>query len=133
VGYNGLKRIVQVCILVKNIEKARALWAELLDAAEPPITETSDGRVKLTFFNLENIDLELIQPISGPSNWQDFLEKCGEGIHHIAFHVKKMDETLGKFRNMGIEVEQRGEFEGGGYVYMGSKDKLGAIIELLAY
>lgn len=144
-GYNRLRHVAQIAIVVKDIERARAIWAKLLGLEENPIVETeswesthmtfrgkpSKGRAKLSFFNLENIVLELIQPIGGPSTWQDFLEKCGEGIHHIAFHVENLEETLEKFRRIGIKVEQKGEFEGGCYLYTNSKSELGAIIELL--
>lgn len=144
-GGEKLKRITQVAIVVKNIEEARDFWAELLGADKNPIIETegwershmtfrgapSEGKAKLTFFDLENIVLELIQPVGGPSIWQDFLERHGEGIHHIAFNIENLDETLERFAEMGIGVEQKGDFEGGCYVYMNSKGKLGAIIELL--
>jgi catechol 2,3-dioxygenase-like lactoylglutathione lyase family enzyme len=132
-------------MVVRDIEKTRDFWAKLLGVEKTPIIETegwelthmtfrgapSKGKAKLTFFNLENIVLELIQPVGGPSTWQDFLKKHGEGIHHIAFNVENLDGTLEKFRKMGIGVEQKGDFEGGSYVYINSKSKLGAIIELL--
>ena len=145
-GYaEDFKRIVQIGIVVKDIERARATWAELLGVQEPPIVETekwesthmafrgtpSKARAKLTFFNLENIALELIQPIGDSSTWQDFSEKHGEGIHHIAFNVKNLEGTLEKFNKMKIEVEQKGEYKGGCYVYTDSESKLGAIMELL--
>jgi len=144
-GSNGLKRITQVAMVVRDIEKARDVWAELLGVEKSPIIKTegwelthmtfrgapSEGKAKLTFFNLENIVLELIQPVGGPSTWQDFLERHGEGIHHIAFNVENLDETLEKFKKMGVGVEQKGDFEGGCYVYINSKSKLGAMIELL--
>jgi hypothetical protein len=53
-----------------------------------PKDKPSKGRAKLAFLNLENIELEIIQPIDGPSTWQAFLDKNGEEIHHIAFHVE---------------------------------------------
>lgn len=140
-----LRRATQIGLAVKDIEKSRAAWAQLLGVKEPPIVETeswqstrmmfretpSEGRAKLTFFKLENIVLELIQPIGSPSTWQDFLEKHGEGIHHIAFQVEDLPETLQKFAKVGTGVEQRGEFKGGCYVYTDPKSTLGAIIELL--
>jgi len=134
-----------VAMVVRDIEKARDVWAELLGVEKSPIIETeswekthmmfkgapSEGKAKLTFFKLENIVLELIQPVGGSSTWQDFLEKHGEGIHHIAFNVENLETVLEKFGKMGIEAEQKGDFEGGCYVYTSSKSKLGAIIELL--
>jgi methylmalonyl-CoA epimerase len=137
--------VTQIAIVVRDIEKASAVWSELLGLEKPPIEETeglesthmtfrgkpSKGRAKLSFLNLENLELELIQPVEGPSTWQDFLDRCGEGIHHIAFHADNLEETLEKFGKMGINVEQKGDFKGGCYVYINPKNNLGAIIELL--
>jgi len=144
-GNSKLRKITQVALVVKDIERAKAVWAQLLGVEEPAAIETeswesthmsfegapSEGRAKLSFFNFENIVLELIEPISGPSTWQDFLEKRGEGIHHIAFQVEDLEETLERFEKIEVGVEQKGEFKGGCYVYTDSKSKLGAAIELL--
>lgn len=116
------KNMVQVGLVVSDIERARALWAKLLEVEEPPIVETEDwdfthmtfrgeaskGRAKLTFFKLENVVLEIIQPIGGPSTWQDFLEKYGEGIHHIAFVAENVDESMRKLSESGVSEEQEG-------------------------
>lgn len=139
------KRVTQIAIVVRDIEKASAIWSELLGLEKPTIEETeglelthmtfrgkpSKGRAKLAFLNLENLVLELIQPVDGPSTWQDFLDRCSEGIHHIAFQVENLEETLEKFGKMGIKVEQKGDFKGGCYVYTDRKSELGAIVELL--
>lgn len=140
-----LRTVAQIAIVVRDIERTRAIWADLLGVKEPAIIETEDwesthmmfkgtpskGRARLSFFKFENIILELIQPIGGPSTWQSFLEKQGEGIHHIAFQVGNLEETLEKFRELGVGVEQKGEFKGGCYVYTDLRSELGAIIELL--
>ena len=144
-GTKQFRRVTQVGLVVKNIEEARAAWAKLLDVAEPPIVETegwesshmtfkgksSEGRAKLAFFRLENISVELIQPIGGPSTWQGFLDEHGNGIHHIAFNVENLDETLDKYKSMEIGIEQKGDYEGGCYTYIDSRGKLGGVIEIL--
>ena len=140
-----LRRATQIGLAVKDIEKSRAAWSKLLGVEEPRIVETeswesthmtfrgkpSEARAKLTFFKLENIVIEIIQPIGGPSTWRNFLEKHGEGIHHVAFQVDDLQQTLEKFRRMGIEAEQKGDYKGGYYIYLNSKDKLGVTIEAL--
>jgi len=139
------KRISQIAIVVKDIEKARAAWAKILGVKENPIIETEDwertkmmfrgkpseARAKITFFNFENITLELIEPIGSPSTWQKFADEKGGGIHHIAFHVADLDKALKRFEEAGINVEQKGNYEGGCYIYMDSTVKLGGIIEIL--
>jgi methylmalonyl-CoA/ethylmalonyl-CoA epimerase len=142
---NEFGRITQIAIVVKDIEKARTAWAKLLGMKENPISETegwektkmsykgkrSSGRAKLTFFNLENITLELLEPIGGPSTWQKFADETGGGIHHIAFNITDPDGTIKKFKEAGINVEQRGDYTGGFYIYVDSISKLGATVELL--
>lgn len=141
------RQVVQVGLIVSDIEGARRVWAKLLNLEEPPIIETEDwestqmtfkgnpsrGRAKLTFFKLENITIELIQPLGGPSTWQDFLDKHGEGVHHIAFVTENVDETVEKLSEFDVQIEQSGYFKGGGYLYIDSRKKLGAMLELLYY
>jgi len=142
---DDLKRVTQIAIVVRDIEKASAVWSKLLDMEKPSIVETeglesthmtfrgkpSNGKAKLCFLNLENLVLEFVQPVDGPSTWQDFLDRRGEGIHHIAFHVGDLKGTLERLRKIGINFEQQGDFKGGCYVYTDPKNELGAIIELL--
>ncbi len=143
---NELRRIIHVAIIVKDIEKAGKVWADLLGLEKPVAVETDDwdsthmmfrgkpakGKAKFAFLNLENMILELIEPTNGYSTWKDFLEKNGEGIHHLGFEVRSMKEMIDKFKKTGISVEQKGDFEGGSYVYFDSKNNLGAIIELIS-
>jgi len=142
---NDLKNVVQIGIVVDNIEKAVEFWSKLLGVETPRIIETgpleetkmefrgnkSSGRAKLAFIKLENIVIELIEPIDGPSTWREFLENHGPGIHHIAFDVGKPEECLEKLENLGARIEQKGMFRGGYYVYIDARKSLGAIIEIL--
>ncbi len=77
------------------------------------------------------MQLELIEPDDHPSTWKEFLDKHGEGIHHIALNVKGMKETVAYLENNGMPLVQKGEYTGGRYAYIDSSDKLGMIIELL--
>lgn len=141
-----MRRAVQIGIVVRDIGRASRLWAKLLgmDVPTPVETEmadvtnmtyrgnTSPGRAKLAFFALEDITVELIEPIDGPSTWKDFLDKHGEGMHHIAFNVEDMGKSVGRLKEIGIGIEQTGDFTGGCYAYTDPSSKLGVILELLA-
>jgi methylmalonyl-CoA/ethylmalonyl-CoA epimerase len=140
-----MKQVVQVGIVVRDVEKASRLWARLLGTEVPTVAETetpdvthmtyrgdiSPGRAKLAFFALENMTIELIEPIGGPSTWKDFLEGHGEGVHHIAFNVGDMAKSIESLKALGIVIEQRGDFTGGCYAYTSPTGGLGAILELL--
>ena len=88
---------------------------------------------KLAFFELGNIQLELIEPYGGPSVWQDFLDETGGGIHHIAYHVDDMETAIEKCKAFGMELVQYGKYgdASGAYAYFDASAQLGCCIELL--
>jgi catechol 2,3-dioxygenase-like lactoylglutathione lyase family enzyme len=139
------KAVTQVAVIVKDIDKARNAWAELLGVEVPQasIAEShfsrptlykgnpSDARAKLAFFSMDNLQIELIQPLGGESTWQDYLDSHGEGIHHIAFAVKNIDGIEKRFEMQGNPTIQRGGWDGGAYSYIDASNNLGCILELL--
>lgn len=139
------KSVCQIGIIVRDIEEASEAWAKLLGVEVPqyiltePVEEAhtcyrgkpAEGRAKIALFQMENLWLELIEPVSGPSAWQEFLETNGPGVHHIAFQVKDMDEQIALFEGKSLSLLQRGEFSGGCYAYLDTEAKLGTTVELL--
>ncbi len=141
----GTTTITQVGIIVKDIEARARAWADILGLPMPEIkvTDTVDiaqteyqgqpspARAKLAFFHMGQVDVELIEPIGGPSTWRDQLEQHGDSLHHIAFQIKGMQDKLVYLKSKGIPLVQRGEYTGGRYAYVDATDQLGTIIELL--
>ena len=142
------KKMTQVGIVVKDIEQASRAWANFLGIEEVPKINIASGHdsrptnfrgerinatAKLAFFQLDNITIELIEPLDGPSTWGEFLEEHGPGIHHVAFHVGKMKHTVPLFEKNGIMEVQHGGWGTGEYAYMDGLDSLGLIIELLEH
>ncbi|MCC5930778.1 MAG: VOC family protein [Cyclobacteriaceae bacterium] len=139
------KRVAQVAIIVRDIEAASRAWAEVLGVAVPaPIVATNnksrpthyqgaptDAEAKLAFFEMDNLQLELIEPLGGNSTWQNYLDSHGEGIHHIAFWVKGIDGVQKRFELKGMPAEQTGGWDGGGYSYIDATRNLGCVLELL--
>lgn len=138
-------RIEQIAIVVADIKTTAAAWASALGVDIPEIKETEgqetthalhlgqplQGRAKLAFFHLENLTLELIEPIGRPSVWGDDLDRKGDDLHHIAFRVDDRAQTASNLeRSADATTEQTGDFTGGGYHYLRSR-KLGALLELL--
>ena len=145
--FNGTK-IVQIAIVVHDVQKYAKSYAEFFGVEVPEIiiSETEDkaktryhgrptkARVKQAFFRFDNIVIELLEPVGGPSTWKDFLDNNGEGVHHIAFEVKGMDGRIAEMRDRGINLIQQGQwttYTGGRYAYFDSKDRLAVILELL--
>jgi methylmalonyl-CoA/ethylmalonyl-CoA epimerase len=138
---------IQVALVVHDVEKTSQAFADLLGVDVPQwrITDTVDktqaqykgepmnARAKLAFFDLGSLSLELIEPVGGPSVWQDFLDAHGQGVHHLAFKVADMDAEVEMLKGKGMPAVQRGNFTGGCYSYIDSTDSLGVMLELLAH
>ena len=141
----GSNVIVQVGLIVRDIEKTAKAYADLFgvdvpdwfltDPEEKALTryrgQPSKARAKLAFFQLGSVSLELIEPDGQPSTWQEFLDTNGEGVHHIAFHIKGMDEQVALLARKGMLLVQRGEYTGGRYAYIDGSAELKLILELL--
>ncbi|MDD9271886.1 VOC family protein [Paenibacillus sp. GCM10023248] len=138
----GTTLVCQIAMIVRDVEKATSRFAELLGVPAPPIImanedgkdtviymgQPTEGRVRLSFFRMENTVIEFIEPTEDPTTWKDFLETKGPGVHHIAFKAKnKMLETASKLEEFGFPLIQHGDK----YAYVESTDDLGVILELL--
>ena len=143
----GMKTIVQVAIVCKDIEATSKRWANLLGVAPPKITLTrpgrevkvtyrgrsSDGRVKLAFIRMGQVVLELMEPLGGDTSWKEFLDKHGEGVQHIGFQVTNLEKAAATLKSLGIAELHRGRYDSdnGTYVYFDSQPSLGVTVELL--
>lgn len=139
------KKVAQVAVIVKDIDKARTAWAQMLGVKVPEVSvaeghfsrptlyrgNPSDAKAKLAFFAMDNLQIELIQPLGGKSTWQEFLDNNGEGIHHIAFEVKNIDGVEKEFALINMPTVQRGGWDGGAYSYVDGSKEIGCILELL--
>ncbi len=143
----GLKKVIQVAIVVRDIEAAARHWAEVLGMPVPQITTTrpghevkmtyrgkpSDGQAKLTFFDLGQVVLELIQPVGEGTSWKEILDKRGEGVHHLGFQVVDPGKTAQSLEREGYPVIHQGRYDSddGTYIYFDSQKALGVLIEAL--
>jgi len=137
--------VVQIGLIVRDVEATAQAYAELLGVAVPqwfltdPEEEAhtryrgapTEARAKLAFFRLGNLQLELIEPVGGPSTWREFLEAHGEGVHHIAFEVEDMQDQVAALAEKAMPLVQRGDYTGGRYAYIDSSEQLKVILELL--
>jgi methylmalonyl-CoA/ethylmalonyl-CoA epimerase len=143
----GLKKVIQVAIVVRDIEATSKRWSEVLGMPVPPIHTTrpghevkvvyrgkpSEGQAKLTFFNLGQVVLELIEPVGEGTSWKEYLDKKGEGVQHIGFQVVDPEKATQALEKEGMPVLHKGRYDSddGTYIYMDSQDALGVVIELL--
>jgi len=97
--------------------------------------QPSDFKAKFCFYDLGNIELEIIQPLSGENIWSDFLAKHGPGLHHIKFNVPEHEEVRDYLGEHDIKITQMGSSVGKNagktWVFYGTEDKIGFAIELM--
>lgn len=140
-------KLCQVAFVVHDIEATARKYAEVFGFPVPPIIETpgfdiskttlngepSEATAKLAFFQTGQVVIELIEPDEKPSVWRDFLNKNGEGVHHIAFGVDDTQSTEAALNAEGIKTVQQGLYADGSgmYTYVDSAPQLGVMIELL--
>jgi catechol 2,3-dioxygenase-like lactoylglutathione lyase family enzyme len=148
-GILGTNVLTQVALVVRDIEKTKKKFAEFfgvpvpntVDGGKYEVTGTvvygkpaPDANCLMAFFSVgPGVQLEIIQPNGVESCWQDFLDQHGEGLHHIAFGVKNMDEKIKACEDFGLNCVQRGKYGSGTgeYAYLDGQKDLKCFIELL--
>jgi hypothetical protein len=144
-GLLGNNVVTQIGIVVRDIEASAREFAGFFgipvpvpivtDAVEKARTayrgKPTKARAKLAFMRFGSLDIELIEPDAEPSTWREFLDKNGEGIHHIAFVIEGMASVTAELERRGHPLLQKGEYAGGRYAYIDTSRTLKAIVELL--
>lgn len=115
-----MKKIDHIGIAVKNLEVSNKLFARLLGVAHYKIEEVASEGVRTSFFQMGDVKIELLEAIRVDSPIARFIEKRGEGIHHIAFDVDEVTETLS-----GLSVN--------GFHPLNETPKLGADNKMIAF
>jgi methylmalonyl-CoA/ethylmalonyl-CoA epimerase len=97
-----MKKIEHIGIAVKNIEESNALFTKLLGVAPYKMEEVLSEGVLTSFFQVGENKIELLEATNPDSPIAKFLEKKGEGIHHIAFDVTDIYAEMQRLENEGF-------------------------------
>ena len=128
-----MKNIDHIGIAVKDIEKSNLLFEKLLNTPCYKIEEVKDQGVKTSFFKTEDQKIELIASLGEQSPIQSFLEKKGEGLHHIAFEVANIKSEVERLKSEGFvpidETPKKGA-DNKMVVFLHPKATNGVLIEL---
>ncbi|MEM1577103.1 MAG: VOC family protein [Archaeoglobaceae archaeon] len=125
-------RIDQIGVVTRDIDKLTRFFREKF-GVDFVIFETQQqkGRLKIALTNLGEVQLELIQVLEGETIHAEFLKRKGEGLHHIGFFVKNLDEKLRIAKENGMEVVEQGEIAGVRYAYLDTEKDIGLTLELI--
>ena len=130
------KRIDHVAIIVRNIDQALAFYRDILGVAPREIRDVPTEQVRIAFLPLGGpggSEIELIEPTTSDSSLVKFLEKRGEGLHHICLEVDDIEASLREMQERGAPVlDQRPRIAAEGRaIFVHPKGTNGVLLELL--
>lgn len=101
----NISHIEHLGIAVKSLDEAIPYYENILGMKCYSIEEVADQKVKTAFFKVGQIKLELLEPTSDESPIAKFIEKRGEGIHHLAFAVEDgVANALAEMEGKGVRL-----------------------------
>ena len=101
-----IKKIDHIGIAVRSIEQSLPFYTEVLKLPFLGVEEVPSEQVKVAFLKLGEAKIELLEPSSADSGVAKFIEKRGEGIHHVALGVESIQERIDELKINGIRMIQ---------------------------
>jgi methylmalonyl-CoA/ethylmalonyl-CoA epimerase len=99
-----MEKLEHIGIAVKNIDQSNKVFEQLLGTAQYKMEVVESEGVKTAFFEVSGIKIELLEATRPDSPIARFIEKKGEGIHHLAFEVGDLDASLAEYKSKGFEL-----------------------------
>jgi methylmalonyl-CoA/ethylmalonyl-CoA epimerase len=128
-----LSHIEHIGIAVSNLDNAISFYENILGLKCYNIEEVPDQRVRTAFFMVGQTKIELLESTTPDGPIGRFIEKRGEGIHHIAFAVRNISEQLKQAEEKGVKlidtVPRKGA-EGLDIAFIHPKSASGVLIEI---
>lgn len=145
---NRNRKIYQIAFITRDLERSMRSWVEnlgigpwtvltfteqtmnYLKVTDTEVTEPFEFLIAISWVG--DMQLEIIQPVHGPTIYADHLARKGEGLHHIKEQIPddRIDAVLADYRSKEIGVLQTGQFDSDVHYYLGTEPKLDFIYEL---
>jgi methylmalonyl-CoA epimerase len=99
-----ISKIDHIGIAVKKIEASLPLYRDLLGLKNIRIEKVPEQKVRVAMIQVGEVKIELVEALGPDSPIAKFIEKRGEGIHHIAFSTDDIRDELQKAKSSGIQI-----------------------------
>lgn len=99
-----MRKIEHLGIAVKNIDSSVKIYESLLNTSCYKLEEVESEGVKTAFFQLGESKIELLEATNETSPIAKFIEKKGQGIHHIAFEVENIEVEIARLKSEGFKL-----------------------------
>ncbi len=128
-----IRKVNHFAIVVHNIEEALQVYERALGLELAEVKEVPEQAVRIAFLPVGESQIELVEPITAESGVARFLEKRGEGLHHICLEVDDIEAALQDLAAQGIRLidEQPRQGAHGRVAFLHPKSAHGVLIELI--
>lgn len=129
----AVKAINHIGIAVKSIDAQRDFYEKTLGAEFEGAEVVADQKVRVGFFRVGDVRLELLEPTDPSSTVAAFIEKRGEGLHHVAYTVDDIKARLAELKAEGVRLIDEAPRPGAHHTqiaFVHPKSSLGVLTEL---
>ena len=99
-----VKAVNHVGIAVRSIDAQRSFYEGTLGAVFEGCEDVPSQKVRVGFFRIGDVRLELLEPSDPSSTVAAFIEKRGEGLHHVAFTVEDLEARIAELKQSGLRM-----------------------------
>lgn len=129
----AIRKISHLGIAVRNLEEQKGFYGTILGLELVGEEEVADQKVRVAMFRAGEVRIELLEPTASDSPIAKFLDKRGEGIHHVAFEVDELPSMLSHVKERGVRLideTPRPGAEGQSIAFLHPKSTFGVLTEL---
>jgi methylmalonyl-CoA/ethylmalonyl-CoA epimerase len=127
-----IDRIHHVGIAVRDLDKSLEFYRDVLGLHVHALDTVEDQGVRAALLTIGNSEIELLEPTSPEANMAKFIDRKGEGLHHICFNTPDVDGDLETLKQKGVElVDQKSRAGLAGMIcFLHPKASRGVLVEL---
>ncbi|MBS3943725.1 MAG: methylmalonyl-CoA epimerase [Dethiobacter sp.] len=128
-----MEKIDHIGIAVRDIEAAMQFYRDCLGLSVSGVEEVAEQKVKVAFFPVGESKVELLQSTDPEGPVAKFIESRGEGVQHISFRVKNIEEKLADLKAKGVRlIDEKPRYGAGGarIAFLHPKSTGGVLVEI---
>ncbi len=128
-----VKQINHVAIVVEDIDDALSFWRDALGIEMHEMRDVPAEKSKVAFLPVPGAEIELVQPTTTDSGIAKYLNKRGQGMHHVCLEVDDIDGMLAQLKSKGVRLineQPRTASDGKRYAFVHPESASGVLVEL---
>ena len=127
------RHLNHVCLAVRDIEDSLKFFRDTFGVGDVEVEDIPDQGVRAALVRIGGSQLEFIQPTDPDGSVAHFIERRGEGVHHVCFEVEDLQGELDRLSASGVELIDKSPREGlsGTIAFLHPRSTRGVLIELV--